>query len=322
MAKNLTPSKLEIQKRFEFSITDNTTYTGIDSFEFYSAALTGFPEAEYVTIVPNVKSKIKLPRFDLGNILVADDCNFSGAGEGTLSQKAFEVCDFKINLEYCSITFEQNFLNTQIRPGSKNTELPASFENYMIESVAKKSNSLLETVFWVGDTGTATYPNSLCDGLIKKLNADALTGSMSATSSTISSTNIIGEMNRIYNAIPVAVRSGNAQSDVVFFLSSDMFVAYVQAQATAQAGQGYNYSDAQKMFFLGHPVVEAPGIGTKKAVVSAKDNLLILTDLMDDKSEVRIIPQYDKSGAPTTRVVARMKFSPDFHIASEIVYYK
>ena len=78
-------------KKFNFAITDNTTFTGKDALDFYSSALLGFKTSEALKLIPNVKSKIKLPSFNLGNILQSDDCSFSGSGEGTLAQKAFGI---------------------------------------------------------------------------------------------------------------------------------------------------------------------------------------------------------------------------------------
>lgn len=308
-------------KKFNFAITDNTTYTGKDALDFYSTALLSFPTAENLTLVPNVKSKIKLPSFDLGNILQSDDCSFSGTGEGTLAQKAFEVCDIKINLEYCVTTFEQNFMNEIMRPGSNNGEvMPQVFERYIISEVMKKTANDLEILAWRGDTGTATYPLALCDGLEKKLLADSAVVDVAATAS-ITAANVIGELTKVYNAVLNTILT---QDDVVFFVSTDVFKAYQLAQAASGAGQGYNYAGEKEANFLGFPLVWAPGLTAKKIVAVSKKNVLLLTDLMsdfEDESAILIIPQRDKSGAPTVRIVARFKFSADYLKGAEIVYY-
>ena len=105
------------------ALVDNTVFTGRDAEGFYSAALLSGPSKSVLTLIPNVKSKIKLASFDLGNILQDADCTFTSSGEGTLAQKSFEVCAIKINLEYCKRTFETNYLSEQLRAGSNNPEV-------------------------------------------------------------------------------------------------------------------------------------------------------------------------------------------------------
>ena len=310
-------------KKFNFAITDNTTFYGKDATDFFSQALLGFKTAEYLKLVPNAKSKIKLPQFDLGNILQSDDCSFSGAGEGTLSQKTFEVCDIKINLEYCTTTFEQNFMSQYMRPGSNTGEvMPQVFERYIIGEVMKKTSQDLEKITWQGDSATSSYPLGLCDGYQKLLLADAAVVDVAATAS-FTSANAVAELTRVYNAIlPQVLDKGN----VVIFVSTDIFKAYQIAQAASGAGQGYNYAGEKESNFLGLPVIHAPGLSTKKMVAGSLDNFILLTDLLSDiptdsTSAIKIIPQLDLSGAPTVRIVTRFKFKTDYFIGAEIVYY-
>lgn len=308
-------------EKLNFTITDNTTYYGIDAKEFYSNALFGFPTFNGLTLVPNVKSKIKLAKFNLGNILQSDDCTFSGAGEGTLSQKTFEVCDLKINLEYATCTFEQNFMNESMRPGSNTGEvMPDFFQRYILGLVMKQAATSLESIAWKGNSATSSYPIGLCDGFEKLLLADSDVIDVAATASTITSANVIGELTRLYNAIPAEVLMGG---DVEIFAPTSIVTAYRLAQAAAQAGGGYNYSEDQKLSFLGIPIIET-GMTTKKMVAIAKSNAVLLTDLTSDfkdENGLSIIPQFDKSGAPTVRIVGRFKFAIGYLYGAEVVYY-
>lgn len=310
-------------EKIKFAITDNTTFYGNDAKTFYSNALFGFPTFEGLTLVPNVKSKIKLAKFNLGNILQSDDCTFSSSGEGTLAQKTFEVCDLKINLEYCTITFEQNYLSQWMTPGSNTGEvMPDFFERYIVGEVMKKSANALEYVSWQGNSATSSYPYGLCDGLEKKLLADSdvidvtMTGTASQTAGTV-----VAEITKVYNAIPLAVR---LEGDVIIFASTAVVSAYRLAQAEAGAGSGFNYANDQKLNFLGIPIIEAPGMTAGKMVAGSKKNFVLLTDLVSDfkdENAILIIPQLDKSGAPTVRIVARMKFGVGYLYGTEIVYY-
>ncbi len=307
-------------KKFNFAITDSTTYTGKDALDFYSKALLGFKTAANLTLVPNVKSKIKLAKFDLGNLIQADDCVFSGTGEGVLAQKSFEVCDFKVNLEYCTSTFEQNFLNEAMRPGSNTGEvMPEMFQNYVISQVFEKAANDLEFLAWKGVGSGSTYPVALCEGFEFKLAADS--DVIDVTATTVTSSNVIEELGKLYAAIPDAVL---AAGDVVIYAPTNIVKAYEVAQASAGAGQGYNYAGVQTLNFLGLPIVWAAGMTSNKMVAASKKNMLLLTDLQSDftdESAIRVIPQIDKTGAPTVRIVGRMKFAVGYMYGTEVVYY-
>jgi hypothetical protein len=169
------------------ALTDNTTFYGKDAEGFFKKVLTTGVAKNELSLIPNVKSKIKLAYSDLGNILQSDDCSFSATGEGSLSQKTMEVCDLKVNLEYCATTFEANYLSMQLRAGSNSEEvMPASYAEFVVDYVAEKVSSDLEKVMFQGNTATASYPYSLCDGLNKLLLADADVIDVSATASLTS----------------------------------------------------------------------------------------------------------------------------------------
>lgn len=302
-------------KKFNFAITDNTVYTGKDAFDkFYSAALLSAPSISQVTLVPNVKSSIKLTKFDLGNILQAENCSFSGTGEGTLAQKSFEVCPIKVNLEYARCTFEQNYMNEFMRPGMSDEVMPATFQDYILSMVGKKTAADIEKIMWQGVGSGATYPTALCEGLEAQLAADS--DVIDVTAVTITSSNVIAELQKVYDAIPATVIN---KSDLKIFVSTKVAKLYKQAVAAASA-EAY-YTKNAELTFLGVPMVEAPGLSDNKMVAAATSNLVFLTDLMSDWEDVLVIPQRDKSGSNTVRLVADFKIGFGYLYGAEIVYH-
>lgn len=305
-------------KDFKLAFVDTTTYYGIDAAGFYSQALLTGASKEEFRLIPNVKSKIKLGQLNIGNLLAGADCSFSSAGEGTLAQKSFEVEPIKINLEYCKRTFETNYLSQLLRPGSNSAEvMPSSVEQYLLGEVAKKVSADLEQLVWKGDTGTASYPLSLADGLEKQFLADAAVIDVSATASVITSANVIAELSRVYNAIPTQILRAE---DLRLFVSSSIFRSYRQALASASA-EAYYMQNYSELHFLDVKIVEAPGLSAKKMVAAQKANLLLLTDLMSDFEDVKILPQGDITGVPVVRLVAEFKFGTGYIYGSEVVYY-
>lgn len=306
-------------KSLRFAITDNTTYTGKDAYEFYSKSLLKFVSAPYMTLVPNVKSKIKLPTYDIGNLIQDADCSWNNAGEGVLDQKAFEVCDLKIQLQYCVTTFEQNFLNDVMRPGFTGEIMPAVFEAYVVDQIAAKTAQDMELIAWQGDTGTATYPLSKCDGLVKKLKADGTVIDVTATAS-ITTTNVIAEIQKVYDAIPNVVWAN--KEDLKIFVPISVAKLYRQAVAAASA-EAFYIGD-RPLNFLGVEIVETHGLPNKTMVAARVSNLLFLTDLLSDlptDQAPTLINMLQTTGEPNLRFFAYFKAGFDYKIGAEIVLY-
>lgn len=301
---------------FKLQFTDNTTFTGIDAEGFYAKALLTGKSKEAFKLIPNVKSKIKLGELSIGNILGDADCSFSSAGEGVLSQKAFEVNAIKINLEYCQRTFEINYLSQLLRPGSNNDEIiPASVESFLLDQVALKISADTEQLVWKGNTATASYPLSLYDGLEKQLLADGTV--IDVVSTTLSKANIIAQLGLVYDAIPETILGAE---DLRIFLSPSAFRFYREALATASAEANFMQAYTE-LHFLDVKLSVAPGISTNKMVAARTSNLLLLTDLMSDFEDIQILPQKSVTGVPVVRMVGEFKFGVGYIFGSEIVFY-
>lgn len=298
------------------AFVDNTTFTGRDAEGFYSAALLSGPSKGLLTLIPNVKSKIKLAGFDLGNILQDADCSFSSSGEGTLEQKSFEVCPIKINLEYCARTFETNYLSQQLRAGSMNGEvMPQSMEQYLLELTARKVSADLETIVWQGNTTGATYPINVCNGLLFKFSGD--TDVVKPTGFALTLANIISATTVVYNAIPTVVFP---KEDLKIFMG--VAAAKLYRQAIAAASSEAYYVGAKTLDFLGIEIVEAPGMPANVIVAGALSNMFLLTDLESDFSDVLVISMMGTLGQPTLRLVGDFKFGVDYFYGDEIVYFR
>ena len=298
------------------ALTDNTTFYGKDAEGFFKKVLTTGVAKNELSLIPNVKSKIKLAYSDLGNILQADDCSFSATGEGTLNQKTMEVCDLKVNLEYCATTFEANYLSLQLKAGSNNDEvMPASYADFVVNYVAEKVSSDLEKVMFQGNTATASYPYSLCDGLNKLLLADSDVVDVSATAS-LTSANVVTELNRVLDAVPAEVRQ---EANFKIFVSQQIAFAYKQAQAVTQGGL-FLVGD-KELNYLGYRLIPTSGLSAKQMIAFNSDKVFFLTDLTSDWDEIIMIPQRNISGARTERFATALKFGVNYLYGNEIVFY-
>ena len=299
------------------ALTDNTTFAGRDAEGFFKKVLnTGIAKTE-LSLIPNVKSKIKLAFSDLGNILQDEDCSFTPAGEGSLNQKTMEVCPLKVNLEYCATTFEANYLSLQLRAGSNNDEVvPSSYAEFVVDYVAEKVSADLEITMFQGDSATSSYPLSLCDGLVKLLKDDSDVIDVTATASAITATNVIGELNRVLNVVPADVRS---QANFKIFVSQEIAFTYKQAQAATQGGL-FMVGD-KELNYLGFRLIPTSGLLAKQMIAFNSEKVFFLTDLVSDWDDIIIIPQRNISGARTERFATSLKFGVNYLYGNEIVLY-
>lgn len=302
----------------KMSLVDNTTFTGTDALGFYSKALLTGNTKSLIKLVPDVKSKIKMGRLDLSGILQADDCVFDDQGTSTLSQKTLEVCPIKVNLEFCTRDFEVNYLSAQLRAGSNEAQIPQSFQDYILEQIAENISADLELLLWQGNEDASPVTSlNICNGFLKKFLADAAV--LDVTGTTLSAANIIAEIGKVYAKIPDTIVY---KGKVVIFLSPGASKFYKQALAALNNALIGSYNNGDfKLSYIDVPVIVAPGLPLNEMVAAEPENLWYGTDLVSDMEDVMIIPQKDKSGAATVRIVASFKFGVEYGIGEEIVYY-
>ncbi len=297
------------------AFVDNTTFTGKDAQGFYSEALLTGETKSVIKLYPDVKSKLKVARLDLANILQEADCTFTDGGTTTLSQKTLEVCPIKVNLEYCQRTFEADYLSMQLKAGSNNGEvMPASVEEYIIGQVSKNISADLENIIWQGDTTGS--PASICDGFLKKFLADATV--IDVNNTTVSASNVLTEIGKVYAAIPDTIINSR---DLRIFIPVSIAKFYKTAIAAGTGNGGAYFIGDKELNYLGVTLVIAPGLPADTMVAAETQNLWFGTDLMSDFEDVIIIPQKHISGAPTVRLVAEFKFGVEYGVGEEIVLY-
>lgn len=302
-------------KKFNFSLTDNTTYCGKNALDFYSRALLQGGSKELFRVIPGVKSKIKLPIYDSGAIIKDAGCAWSPSGEGTLNQKAMEVCSKDIQLEFCATTFENNFLGEMLKPGHNVEHAPTQFIDYVLDNVANKIQHDLEIAVWQGVATDLNYPYNICDGLLKK--AVEANDFVEVFGTAVTTANVVAEITKVYDKIPVTVLN---DPNLTIFVADNIYRAYLQAVANASS-EAY-YVGAKEANFLGIKLVLAPGMPTNNMVASSTENIVLLTDLLSDEEELNIIPQAQITGVRTVRVSGGFKFGVDYVIGDEFVWYR
>ena len=302
-----------------FDLTESTTNNPVDSEKIYHSALIRGGSKESFAQILDVKDKARVRKHNFGDVLQADGCTFNAQGAGALTEKLVDACPIKIQVEVCQSTIESSYLAHEMQSGSNNADfLPAAFQDYFLSKLSEKMSSDFETLVWQGNTAVTSpaqvYPNTLCDGLVKQFTADV--DVIDVTGTTVTSSNVIVELNKIYAAIPAEILFS---PDLVIYVSTNILAAYKQAVAAASA-EAYYTKDAEPEF-LGIRLMLAQGLAVNTAVAAETTNLFLISDLMSDFDDVRVLPQMDVTGDDTVRITGRVKFAVSYAYSAEVVLY-
>jgi len=294
-------------------LIDNTTYTGKDTDGFFSVALLTGDTKSKVRLIPNAKSTVKMGSLNLGDILQADGCSLDGVGSYTLAQKDLTVCDIAIKVPICAKDYEANYLSESLRPGSNVEEnFPNGMVDYLFNLVAEKISEQTEKLFWQGNT--AGSPASLCDGLVKKMLADATV--LDVTGTTLSATNIIAEITKVYDKVPDTISEGGK---VVIFISRKAAKFYRQALVAANPALiAWNNGDFT-LRYIDIELMVSPGMATNQMVAAEPMNLWYGTDLVSDQKEISLIT--DPLNPKQSYVITSFKWGVEYGVGAEIVLY-
>jgi hypothetical protein len=289
--------------------------------EFFKKALLDSGSFNYFRTFVNVKDKVAVASLEFGNVLSAENCNFTGVG-AALSAKTISVCGLSVNTEFCQYTLESSFISEWMRAGSNANDFgPAQFMDVYYERLAASVANQLEVLTWRGDIAT-TGQTSLCDGLEKKLKLANAPGVIVTPTpvSAITSANVVAELTKAVALLPDAIKF--RQAELVMYVAPNVAQAYQIALATSTGNPAlFALTDANPLMFLGIKMIVAQGMTQSRFVISLMDNFIYATDLVGDYAEIVTINMKETTGDRLIRTITDLKWSVDFVNAPEIVTY-
>lgn len=283
-------------------INNQITYTVKNNGEwFYQSLQKAHTLAnDYIRVIPNVTKDVKIHKLVMANNTVSQvdnrDCAWSPTQRITLNEATFQVKNFKINEEQCMEELDSIWSEMQYRQiGATKDEWPASTDgNESLESAVMfhLQNSLsqdIERIIWGGSGNTVA---GVQDGIVDK--ALASSTSIKITGQTIDAANVLGEIQKVYDAIPnVVLNDGEFDPEkaaVKIFVNMDIMRYLRQALSTvATSNQVILPSfavEGGKIFYLGVEIVVV-GLPANTMIAASKDNLVFVTDLLSDTQEIR-----------------------------------
>ena len=279
-------------------ITAGTTYAGQFAGKYISAAL-------------NIAT----------SALLADaTCDFDTTQTVTLTEKILEVKDLMVNLQLCRSNFHNTWQSIEMGASSF-SDIPASFEDYLLGYTAAKVAAAMETNIWAGVAGAGSF-----NGFEALATAQVPAGQIVATA-PVTAALVIGQIGSVVDLIPTSVYG---TEDLKLYVSSNVARAYVRAlggfavAATSNAGtnnEGTQWYTNGQLSFDGIPMFVANGMSDDRILAAQTSNLYFGVSLLSDVQEARVIDVSQYDGSDNVRVIMRMSAGVQIGVAADCAYF-
>lgn len=282
-------------------ITNNISYTIKNQPEWFYRSLQKAHtiENDYVRVLPNVTNQTKIKKLAMANTVSqvdGRDCAWTPTSGATLDEALITVKNYKLNLEQCLEDLDSVYSEMVFNSiGATKDKFPAvgdpqNLESALMFHIQNALSNDIERIIW-GSSGNTVA--GIHDGILDKALADATTIKV-ANPVTIDATNVLSEIQRVYDAIPDAVLNDGEfepeKAAVRIFVGLDVMRYLKQALSTTPTNYLVTLPsftvEGGKIFYMG---VEIALVGLPKStmVAASKDNLYFATDLLSDTQEIR-----------------------------------
>lgn len=299
------------------------SYQPSTNMDWFTKALFGgrLIENGKIDVITGVKESTFLNLLNFEHTLLQPDgrdCAWTPEQVFKLSEKEVQIKTYKINLEQCIDDLERKRINVMLKPGAKNTELPDALEEATMQMLASELSSEIETKIFTGNS--AVDANDF-DGAVTVLSAS--TEAVKITGVALTKANVIGEVEKVYDAIPENVLVKGLESDTV-----KIYVAYETLQRLKMALAAVSNQviataftlEAEALRYLGVEVVPVKGLNNKTIIAADTSNFLLATDLLSDTEEIRI-GQFPAPHDSKIFIDGRLRLGFVIPFEDEVVFY-
>ena len=271
------------------NLTVSSNYAGSVAGEIIGAA---FKESStiaqgLITVMPDIDFKISLRKIAYANGRTDYTCGFAPTGAITLNEVVLEPKKIKNELEICKEDLRQIWSSASMGFSAHNNNPPSDVEQALIAEILADTAEATEDDIWQGVAAT----DGQFGGYLALYGADATVikagSGITSLNGAISKSNVVAEIEKVQNAIPLELRS---KSDLIFGVSPEMVVI--------------------------------SGLPANTFTVFQKKNLYFGTGLMSDHNEIRI-SDGDDHGRLDGQIRYKMVYTAGVQYVngSEIVWY-
>lgn len=257
-----------------------STYAGEFSGKYIAAALLSGNTISKggIEVRPNIKYKEVVKKVATSGLIVDSTCDFTSAGNITLTERIIQPEEFQVNNEFCLTPFVSDWEAVSMGYSAYD-KIPAKFSDFLIAHVAKEVAQKTEQNIWQGANATAGE----FDGLVTLAQADANT--VKITGTTVTNANVVAEMAKLIDAAPSAIYG---KEDLKLYVSQNVAQAYIRALGGfANVTNGIDnksqmWYSGQELSFDGVQVFLAEGMADNTMMLAQTSNLYFGTGLLND----------------------------------------
>ena len=302
-------SKFNKKRNFADDIVVNgDTYAGVQALPYVTAEVKKPVTVQkgYVRQIDGLTKSAVINDIASSNpIQSASVCNFDPGDNLSTSEQVLTLTDYKVNEQICRGTIFPTWMGQGM---SRNGDLPQSFSDFILSTVAGKAGEQIETGLWRGrldgannskgflsNTGTldaAGFANSACKdfAVVETTQADTPAG-------------VLLFLQEVYEKVAADKSAILMKPDFGFYVGTKIYSQYMLglgASTTFQAlGAGGNFDN---LTYMGFPLYVCPGMPERAIVATYTSNLVFGTNLATDWTEARLIPTYQYDGSDNVRV--------------------
>lgn len=300
-------NKYNLSKEYQFDIDVSayTSYAGKLALPYVTAAVKS-PDTiakGYVRVIDGLNKSARITNLGINDPVVGAACGFTSSNDTSLTEQVLTLTDLKVNEEICRGTIFPTWIGENM---DRNGNLPGTFSDFLLATIAGKVGESLENSMWKGSAifGTGFQSN---DGTLDETGADAsackdffevdLDGA-------ISTADILTDLGAVYNSVVANAPGMLSKQGFGFYMNNKTYALYAQKLASEttyqQVGAAGTFTG---LTYMGFPIYVCPGMFNDTIIATYPENLVVGTNLATDYTEVNLIPTYQFDGSDNIRVV-------------------
>jgi len=305
------------------TITVTSSYAGDALKQYILKALIGGEtlSTNGISVLTNVKYKRTIKKLASSGIVQDYSCEFSATSGVTITEAQVEPKPFKVNESICFQDIWETWDSEDMAAGMDSENLPQSIVDAITDEYVGQVAKEVEEAIWQGNsTGSTGTIKDLWDGFefILDNGQASCTGNTVTAASALTTTNIVTELNKVYAALPSAMRKKN-KSEMVIFLSHAALSLYEMNLAT----QGVRTSiEGGVPTLYGIELKAVGGLSDDRYMaMGERANFYVATDLMTDMNSIKLLDQRQVDGAEKVNFILKSKLDVAIAYPCEVVWY-
>jgi Flp pilus assembly protein TadG len=261
-------------------------------------------------LIDGVKSKVQVPIFDASLTFGNDLCVFDPQSSASIDEKEMTVETYKWAFLNCKDVLEATYRSVLLKQGQHNEEtMDAQFKDWVFDYFAKLS---AQKALELAATALAT-----------ELSADTAVLDYD-TNAALTSANILDKMEGAYqvmsaNMLSAVYGDADRQLKPAFFMGTAAVQAYQIAIAGLYTTTAQGVVEGNIPAYYGMEVIHFPSLAAGSFIISAPENIVMLTDNYND---VRAIDMKYESELSSDKIWGQFKLGFSYLKGEEIVYAK